>query len=173
MISRIGLAGSAGQHTFRFAREIADNLASLDAGATTGAMAILGVGDLYALCPDDPKVRIVVPLLRGHRPDAIAREQIRWAHGLVITSEAERRWLRDMENISALVVCTMTPAGPLEPSSPIDRHEIWSILRKHTALSSSIGVPEPVDNPAKLVAQACLECALAVALEARGGAPRN
>lgn len=173
MISRIALPESADASTVSFAREVADQLARADANDSTGAIAILGVGDPYALRLDDPSVRVVVPLLRGHRPDPVAREQIRWAHALVVTDETERRWLQDIAITAAVVVGMTTHSSPLAPSSPVERHAVLGVLQAYDALCSSIDMTELDERPATFVAEACLECALAVALDAENTRTEN
>lgn len=168
MIARIGLTESADAPTREFASVLACRLAHINSDAAVEAIVILGLGEPYALRPDDPPVRVFVPLLHGRRPGPIAREQLRWAPGIVITHDSERRWMSETATDPAVVIATMAAAGPILPSSPVDRHAVSNVMRKYGPLSSSLALQSADGDPVEIVAQACLECALAVAVDANG-----
>lgn len=132
------------------------------------AIALIGTGDPFLMRPGDPALRVVVPLLGGERPGALARRQLASASALVLLDGAEAP-----DHVQAPVVAVdTTSAGPgfLRMASAFDETQADLALSGLTELRSCLqaaraGATETPITPAQ-VAGAVIE-----AIIAAGGAP--
>lgn len=153
----------------RLGPAIADALHAHPLAPHLDAIALLGVGDPFLVRPGDPALKVVVPLLGGERPDAIARRQLESASAVVLLDGAEATD-ELAETMTVAVEGSAAGLGFLRTASAFDEMQAevalggLADLRRciHGARASAIETPI---TPGQL-ADAVIEAVIAA-----GGAP--